>query len=128
VDHVVFEDVKTLRSVLVTSLQTVIRTQKEQEFYVVKNLLKAEEWLSENPSYNLQNLKWLKEVTEISGILFLDANLNVVDAFPPNPEADSILLDLINRYLPSRIFTLTKMIIPSISLQELETGSQSFMW
>lgn len=92
VDHVVFEDVKTLRSVLVTSLQTVIRTQKEQEFYVVKNLLKAEEWLSDNPSYNLQNLKWLKEVTEISGILFLDANLNVVDAFPPNPKADSILL------------------------------------
>lgn len=91
VEHVVFEDVKTLRSVLVSSLHTVIQTQKEQEFYVVKNLLKAEEWLSENPVPNYQNLRWLKEVTEISGILFLDLDLKPIGMFPPDAKIDSIL-------------------------------------
>ena len=91
VDHVVFEDVKTLKSVLVSSLHTAIKTQKEQEFYVVKNLLKAEEWLSEHPVFNYQNLRWLKEVTEISGILLFDLDLKPVGMFPPDAKIDSIL-------------------------------------
>lgn len=94
VDHVVVEDIKTLREVLVSSLQTSIKTQKEQEFYVVRNLLKAEEWLSRNPDFSIQNLKWLKEVTEISGILLVDENLKPYSMFPQNYSSDSVLIGL----------------------------------
>jgi len=91
VDHVVFEDIKTLREVLVSSLRTSIKTQKEQEFYVVRNLLKAEEWLSRYPDFSVQNLRWLKEVTEISGILILSENLRVLSIYPEYAREDSIL-------------------------------------
>ncbi len=99
VDHVVFEDVKTVKNVLSSSLQMVLRTQKEQEFYIVKNLLRAEEWLSNNPNFSRNNLKWLVEVTGISGILVLSGDLKPVESFPENANPENILEDFDSNYL-----------------------------
>jgi len=91
IDRVVLEDVKTIRDVLAGALQSAIKTQKEQEFFVVKNLLKAEELLSTYPDFSTSNLAKLVDFTGISGILVMDERGVIQILYPKDLSSDSIL-------------------------------------
>lgn len=99
IDHVVLEDIETVRDMLYASLKASIETQKEQDFFVVKNLMKAEEWLSSHPDFSEKNLAWLIDFTEISGVLLLSERGDVLRAFPDVIKADSALYGFVPSFL-----------------------------
>lgn len=99
IDRVVMEDVETVRDVLYASLKASIETLKEQEFFVVKNLLKAQEWLSSHPDFTERNFKWITDLTDISGIIVLDGNGKVAAYYPQNLNVDSLILGFTSRVL-----------------------------
>ncbi|MGB9823970.1 MAG: sensor histidine kinase [Candidatus Hydrothermia bacterium] len=99
IDHVVLEDVETVRDMLYASLKASIETQREQEFFVVKNLMNAQEWLSSHSDFSEKNLAWLIEFTEISGILLLNDKGDILSVFPDDIEADSALYGFVPAFL-----------------------------
>ncbi|MEO0230302.1 MAG: ATP-binding protein [candidate division WOR-3 bacterium] len=92
IDRVVMKDVETIKDVLYASLKASIQTIKEQEFFVVKNLLRAQEWLSSHPDFSERNFKWITDLTDISGITLLDESGKVTSYYPQKLQVDSLTL------------------------------------